>query len=556
MSSYNPVVNLIPLGGCGEIGMNMTILQIGSLYYFIDCGVLFPDASQVGVDLILPDTSFIDKNKITPTAWLITHGHEDHIGALPHLYKRYPAPVYGTRFTLELIKNKFFDAGISGEAMLNLWDYFQPVFLKHLKVTPFPVNHSIADAAGLFMETPQKNILHMGDFRIDYNPPEKFMTHEALEKVLYQKTVHLMMSDSTNSFQVGRDSSESETLPTLLEHFKTHRGAVIVATFSSNVWRFQNVIEAAKKSGRKIALFGRSMLRNAVIAKKLGLVQYPDDLLVEINQLKDIERDKICILSTGSQGELFSGLHRLTWNQMPDFEITRDDLVIFSARLIPGNEKSIDSLTTQLLRIGAKVITGKEEMVHVSGHAFQDDLKKCIMTARPKAFWPVHGTYRHLKKHREIAIECGIPQDKCFLGENGDVISVGPETLGVIDQVPSGRDFVCPGGIFSANSNAYRDRMTLVRSGAISVSFVINNYTKSLMGSPVCMAKGLPDSPYVDYSKVAEKCFENVLAVAKMRNKLDNHDFLTDELRIAIRRQLENIYKYKCVVMVLINSLG
>lgn len=553
--TYNPVVNLVPLGGCGEIGMNMTILQIGDVYYFIDCGVLFPDASQIAIDLILPDTTFLDTYKIKPTAWLITHGHEDHIGALPHIYSKYPAPIYGTRFTLELIKSKFEDANIS-TAMLNQFDFFQPVFLPKLKVTPFPVNHSIADAAGLFMETPQKNILHMGDFRVDYNPPEKIMTHESLKKVLRDKTVHLMMSDSTNSFQVGRDASEIDTLPTLTKYFSEHKGAVIVATFSSNVWRFQNVIEAAKRSKRKIALLGRSMLRNALIAKNIGLMQYDEDILIEFSQLKHCDHDKVCILSTGSQGEVFSGLHRLTWKQIPEFEITSDDLVIFSARMIPGNEKSIDSITTQLARIGAKVVTGKDDVVHVSGHGYQEDQKLCIQTAKPKGFLPVHGTYRHLKKHRDIAIECGVPQEKCFLAENGDIVAVGPETLGVIEQVPSGRDYVCPGGIFSANSTAYRERLNLVRSGVLSVSFVVNNYTKSLMNEPVCLAKGLPERSNVDYIKIATRCFDNAIATAKIRNKLESLDFITEELRIAIRRQIENIFKYKCTVMVLINTLG
>jgi len=552
----NHIVNIIPLGGCGEIGMNMTILQINSLYYIIDCGVLFPDASQIGVDLILPAVTYLEKKSIKPAAWLITHGHEDHIGALPHLFKKFPAPIYGTRFTLELIKSKFDEAGLSNSAQFHKLKLFEPVFLKKLKLTPFPVNHSIADAAGFFLETPEKNILHMGDFRIDYKPPEGYMTHESIERVIKNKTVHLMMSDSTNSFQLGSDASESDTLPSLLEHFKTHKGAIIVATFSSNIWRFQNVIEAAKQSGRKIALFGRSMLRNAMIAKKIGLVQYPENLLVEVKQLKDFPSDKICILSTGSQGEVFSGLHRLAWGQISDFQVSKEELVIFSARLIPGNEKSIDSLTTQLTRLGAKIITGKEETVHVSGHAFQEDLKLCIKTANPKCFMPVHGTYKHLKKHREIAIECGLPQDKCFFVENGDVVALGPKPLGVIDTVPSGRDYVCPGGIFSSNSMIYKDRVNFVRSGVFSVSFIVNSYTKDLMADPVCLAKGLPDYPKIDYTKVAQKCFSSVLATAKMRNKINNIDFIKEELRVSVRRHLEKVFKYKCTVMILINPLG
>ncbi|MES2614015.1 MAG: ribonuclease J, partial [Bdellovibrionota bacterium] len=374
-------IKIIPLGGCGEIGMNMTLFCIEERWFFVDGGALFPDASNIGVDLILPDTSFIDENNIQPEAWLITHGHEDHIGALPHLFKRYPAPIYGTEFTIELIKAKFEDANISN-AIYNVWKVYTPVLFRNMKVTPFPVNHSIADAAGLFIETNMGNILHMGDFRIDYTPPEHSMTHENLQKVLKNKPVTLMMSDSTNSFSLGSDKSETDITPAFVHYFTKQQGAVIIATFASNIWRLQSVFAAAKDAGRKIVLFGRTMFRNVDIAQRLGLLNYNPDILIPLSEINSVDRSQVCILCTGSQGESFSGLHRLAWGSVSDFQINSDDIVLMSSRIIPGNEKSIEGVVVQLTRIGCAVITTKENAaIHVSGHGYAQDLKTCIQVA-------------------------------------------------------------------------------------------------------------------------------------------------------------------------------
>lgn len=546
-------IKIIPLGGCGEIGMNMTLVSIYNRHFLMDCGVLFPDASQLGVNLIMPSTRYLDENNIQLEAWLITHGHEDHIGALPYLFKKYPAPIYSTKFTIELIKLKFEDAGIRN-ATIYAWDFYKTVFFRDIKVTPFSVNHSIADAAGLFLETPLGNILHTGDFRIDFMPPEKTMTHENIKRVVGNKSVRIMLSDSTNSFQTGTDKSESDILPTIEEIMRNEKGTVVIGTFASSIWRIRNIIDAAKATGRKVILFGRTMKRNVEIAKRLGFLHFNEKLVMSIEDAKHLPRNQLCLLCTGSQGESFAGLHRLTWNTIADFQLNHEDSIVFSSRIIPGNEKSIEDLVTQLTRIGCRVITPREnKSIHVSGHGFQEDLKKCIIAANPSAFMPVHGTYRHLKKHREIAIECGVHPENCLLVENGDVVAVGPEIISIIDNVTSGRDFVCPGGVFPQNSSIYKDRLALVETGVVAVSFVVLKNGSTLACHPLVSLKGVNLNDF----ELAQECTKIFSSTQKSvaKRKKTGDSILKEALRIAIRRHIEHVLKFKTTVIVFMHKV-
>ncbi len=546
-------LKIIPLGGCGEIGMNMTILNVADKHYFIDCGALFPDASHVGVDLILPDTKYIDENQIQPEAWLITHGHEDHIGALPYIYKKYPAPIYGTEFTIELIKSKFEEAEIF-DAIFNVWNYFEPVYFRNLKMTVFPVNHSIAQASGFFIETKLGNVLHMGDFRIDKNPPEKTMTHDNIKAVTEGKTVSLMMSDSTNSFQLGADLSEADVSPQLIEYLEKEKGVVLIATFASNIWRLQSILEAAFLTGRKVTFIGKSLLKNIEIATRLNLINIHNNVLIDTSEINLHPRNEICIISTGSQGESFSGLHRIAWNNISEFKISEHDTIIFSSRMIPGNEKQIESLVTQFTRIGCRVITAKENnAIHVSGHGYQEDLIKCIETVKPKAFLPVHGTYRHLKKHREIAIACGVELENAFLAENGDVVIVGPKIMGVVDSVHSGRDYVCPGGIFSQSSQIYKDRIALAHGGivVVNMNFEENNY--NLVSDPVVVVKGVPlDNK--EFAKKIPMIFNNVFDLCAKKRTF-SEEILQEDMRVAVRRFIEKRLNFKTNVLIIFQHL-
>lgn len=547
----NDYIHIIPLGGCGEIGMNMTIFGVGSRYFFIDGGALFPDMSNIGVDLIIPSTRFLDDNEILPEAWLITHGHEDHIGALVYLFRKYPAPIYATQFTIELIKAKFLEAGIVDVEFFQ-WVYFKPTLFRNFKVTPFPVNHSIADASGFFLETPFGNVLHMGDFRIDYNPPEKTMTHENVRRAVGSKTVALMMSDSTNSFQQGTDKSEMHVYYALETYLNQSAGAVVVATFASNIWRMQTIFDAALKADRKIVLFGRTMLRNAEIGKRIGMLNYPDDLLVPVEQVHQYKKNKICILSTGSQGEVFAGLHRLAWNNFANFQLDANDKVIFSSRVIPGNEKPIDALITQLSRMGCDVITARENSeVHVSGHAYQEDLTTCIKMANPKAFMPVHGTYRHLRKHIELAVSMGVPRENCFLVENGGVLEIRSDAVEIIDTITSGRDYVCPGGVFDQNSFLYKDRLALAKTGLVAVSLMLQKKTFKITALPGVSCRGIPMNDQ-ELAKRLMTPLENTVA-AFLKRKKSSVEILEDDLRLSTRRVVENLLNFKTTVVVLLH---
>jgi len=542
-------LKIIPLGGCGEIGMNMTLLCISNEYFFIDGGALFPDPSLVGVDLILPDTRFIDENRILPEAWLITHGHEDHIGALVYLYKKYPAPIYATPFAIELIKSKFEDAHIS-EAHFKVWKFFEPFLFKNMKVTVFPVNHSIAEASVLFIETKFGNILHMGDFRIDPHTPEKRATHENIIQVTKGKKVTLMMSDSTNSFQSGTDLSESEVLPNLMKYLQTAQGVVIIATFASNIWRLKNIFEAASNTGRKIALFGRSLLRNTEIANRIGLLDTSKYPLIDMQDILQYPRNKICILCTGSQGENFSGLYRIASNNVSEFKVKENDLVLFSSRIIPGNEKAIETLITQLEKMDCQVITTKEDRgIHVSGHGYQEDLITCIKIANPLYFLPIHGTYRHLKKHRDLAILSGVRAENCFLAENGVIISIDDKKKRILGSVTTGRDYVCPGGIFSPSSQIYKDRVALIYGGVVAVSFVFEGQGYQLLTEPVVSFKGVPLNS-ADFAKKIPVIFEKIYENSIKRKKF-SENFLQEELKIGLRRYLEKRLNYKTNVIVL-----
>lgn len=549
-------LRLIPLGGCGEIGMNMTVLQVDDKFYFIDCGLLFPDASLPGVEIILPEITWLEEQDIRPEAWLITHGHEDHIGSLPFLYPKFPVPIYGSPLTLEFIQGKFQEAGINN-ATFRTWVPGETVPFRNMRLTPFTVNHSIAHSLGFFIETKHGNILHTGDFRIDYKPPEGSMTHENIAKVVGRKKVQIMMSDSTNSFSKGTDLSENDLPQGFEKVISESKGAVIFCAFASNIWRYQSVVDAAVAEGRRVYLLGRSMVRNFEIAERLRLVKCPSGLMVDDEEIKRVPRSKLVVLCTGSQGEPFSGASRLAYNMLDKLKLDANDTVVFSARAIPGNEKSIGQLVNQFSRLGCRVVTAKEVDCHVSGHGYQEDLKACIRAANPKHFMPVHGEYRHLKKHIELAVECGVPIENCFLAENGDVVSVGPEAHGVIDRVPAGRDFVIKGGIVNSMSDVYRTRLGLAQSGLICVSFVLKERGGTLACKPKVSNRGVP-MPDSEIEKRLPQAFERAYAaVAKDAGKRDvKLDDLAEELRIQVRRAIESTANYKCMVSVLLSRVG
>jgi ribonuclease J len=543
-------LRMIPFGGCGEVGMNFTIYQLDDRYYFVDAGALFPDDTLPGVDLILPDVSYLLEQGIKPTAWLITHGHEDHIGALPYLYRHFPAPIYSSAFTVELIRGKFLEAHING-ADIKVWGHGQTVALHNLKVTPISVNHSIPHACSLFFETPYGNIVHTGDYRIDRQPFEGKQTPEFYREVIGNKPVKFMFADSTNSLVAGSDENEKSLKQSFVEICMACEGAVIVTTFASNIWRFQNVVDAAVEAGRRVYLIGRSMKRNLEVALKVGVLKIPEGVLVEDDDLPGVPKSQLCILCTGSQGEPYSGASRLAFGTFGNFSLTEKDCVVFSSRPIPGNEKSIGTLVNQFERLGADVITPRDKKVHVSGHGFQEDLRICIQTVSPEYFVPAHGEYRQLRKHIELATSCGIPRENCFLIENGDSLVMGPKVLGIVERVKTGRQYVFQGGVFHSKSEIFRARLGIMRNGLLVISFVLFEGTYDWAAKPVVLNKGVPieeDTLLPQIGHIYEQTMQSFLS----RKKGSDAKF-ADELRLALRRMIETKINYKCIVAVVLH---
>jgi ribonuclease J len=524
-------IEVIPLGGCGEIGMNMTILKIGTEIFFIDCGALFADSSQVGVKLIIPDYSFLKKNKLYPTAWVITHGHEDHIGALPYLFQKFKAPIYGTNFTIELIKKKFEESKIK-DAEFNVWKSGTTQTIQNTRFTPFNVNHSIPEATGLFIESLYGNILHTGDFRIDPTLPNKEMTHVSIKNVVKRKPVHLMLSDSTNSFKAGSDDNEGDLFHNISRIMSKSRGAVILSTFSSNVWRLQTTLAAAKKTSRKVFLLGRSMYNIHSIAEKCNILQKHKDVLIDnINEIKKYDKSQICIVCTGSQGQIFSGLDNLTSHKIKNFQLDSDDTVIFSSRSIPGNEKSIDLLVNKLWRVGCHIVQSEEEnKVHVSGHGYQGDLIKCLKAAKPKFFMPVHGTFRHLKQHTTLAIKAGVMPEHNYIVENGFILKFNQNTAHVEGPVDSGRLYVCEGGLLHENHPIYKSRVAISETGCLFVHVNMHKSGFKYATPPTIASFGVA----VLKKEVSEYLYKIFARISKLNEKSTISD---DHLIIAILKK-------------------
>lgn len=545
------MLKIFPLGGCGEIGMNLTVLQVDNEAYIIDCGALFPDAKLIGVDLIVPDISCLFPKTLNFRGWLITHGHEDHIGALPFLFKKIPMPIYCYGFGKELITEKMREYG-TGQLDLREWQLYKrnPV-TGGIKVTPFLVNHSIPDSLGFFIETKYGNILHPGDHRIDYSPAEGITTLESIKKALQGKKVRLLMSDSTNSFSPGHDKDEVDLSPSFDEILAKTQGAVLVTTFASNIWRINSLIEAAVRNKRKIVVAGRSMKRNTDIADRLGLSKIPEGLFVPEERVGYERKSDLMVLCTGSQGEQTASLYKIASRGLGALRVDEKDAVVFSSRSIPGNERSIGDVINLISRRGTQVITAREANIHASGHGYQDDLKAVIKLADPEMFMPVHGEYRHLKQHIKLANEVGIPPTKCFLVENGDVLRFDGEP-DVVSRVESGRDYVCSGQMMSEKSEVYKQRQQVGRLGVIHVIFTTDADLEELVAEPVVTFVGAPEVEGNRLEEIESMFFDALDVHKKKKTREENFE---EDLRIRLRRFFESNIGYKSKVIVVLQKL-
>jgi ribonuclease J len=548
----NKAFQVIPLGGCGEIGMNLTLWRVDDSWFFVDCGTLFADEHLPGMDLIFPSLDCVRERGIKPSAWLITHGHEDHIGALPFVYSEFPAPIYTTQFTAELIKEKFRGLELPAPE-IHIWQVWNRTTFRQASVTPFPVNHSIPDACGLYFETKYGNLLHTGDYRVDRSAPEGSVTLDNLAKITAGRETLLMTGDSTNVFVPGRDREEKQIAESLLKLFDGVKGRVVVATFASNIWRVKSAFHAAHATGRKVVLLGRSLIRNYEICRRLGMIDDIDEnIVISQEELKLYKPHEVCVLCTGTQGEVFSGANRLAFGTMDNIRLDGNDLVILSARSIPGNEKSIGVLINQFWRLGCRVLTGKEADVHVSGHGYSQDLADCIALVKPKMFMPLHGEYRNLVQHINVAMASGVPAECCHLVENGDVLTVAPEALGVTDRWDVGRDFVGSERVVSGSSDVLRNRVMLAKNGIVEISLVTDNSLSRMLGEPKIFVRGVNTRP----NRVKDALIGSFRELQRSQRKSNwTEESLSEELRIAVRRELEAEVGYKCVVTMFVHRI-
>ena len=508
-------VRIIPLGGLNEIGKNMTVFECSNDMFILDCGLAFPDADMPGVDIVIPDFTYVERNADKIRGIVITHGHEDHIGGLAYLLKKVNVPVYATRLTIGLIEGKLREQGILNQVKLNIVEPRKTVKMGCMAVEFIKVNHSIPDAVGMAIHTPAGVIVHTGDFKVDYSPIDGNMIDLARFGELGSKGVLALMADSTNAEREGYTRSERTVGESFERLFKKGEGKrIIIATFSSNIHRVQQIINAAVHYGRKVAVSGRSMINVINTAMELGYLEVPDGLIIDIDMMSRYENERIVLITTGSQGEPMSALTRMAMNDHRKVNITPMDFIIISATPIPGNEKYVTRVVNELMKSGAEVVYEAMYEVHVSGHACQEELKLIQALTRPKFFIPVHGEYKHLKKHADLAVQVGMPRDNVIIAEIGNVIETDGVSMKVVSQVPSGRVLVDGLGVGDVGSIVLRDRKHLAQDGLIIIVIGIERAGNIVVAGPDIISRGFV------YVRESEELF--VEAKELLNNTLDN----------------------------------
>lgn len=486
-----PQVKLYPLGGLGEVGKNITLYECNGDMLLVDCGLVFPDSDMFGIDLVIPDFTFVVQNKDRIKGVVITHGHEDHIGSLPYLLKQVNLPIYATRLTIGLIKNKLEEHGLAGTTKCIEIAPRKKFKLGCFTIEPIHVNHSIPDAVALAIASPAGVILQTGDFKIDYTPLSGGPTDLATIGEYGQKGVLALLSDSTNSERPGFTATEhkvSESFATLFNRAEKKR--IIIATFASNLYRVQQIVDMAVAKGRKVAVSGRSMVKNTEMARELGYLHVPDTAMIDIEQLGKYPPEKVVLITTGSQGEPLSALSRMSSGSHRNVRVGDGDFIIISANPIPGNEKMVTKVVNGLLKSGAEVIYESMYDVHVSGHACQEEQKLMLTLAHPQFFLPVHGEYKQLKKHAMTAAAVGVPKENIYIGENGDCIILSADGLTTGEPVQAGGVMVDGLGVGDVGNVVLRDRRHLSEDGLVIVVATVDSVTGELLAGPDIVSRG------------------------------------------------------------------
>ena len=528
----NQSVKIIPLGGLEQIGMNITAFEYEDNIIVVDCGLAFPDEEMLGIDLVIPDISYLKENASKVKGLVITHGHEDHIGAIPYALKELNMPVYATKLTMGLIENKLKEHNLLKSTRRKVVKHGQSINLGCFRIEFIKTNHSISDAAALAIYTPAGIIVHTGDFKIDYTPVFGDAIDLGRFAELGKKGVLALMCDSTNVERPGFTPSERTVGRTLDHLFNENAGhRIIVATFASNVDRVQQIINCAYKYGRKVVVEGRSMVNTISTAAELGYINIPDNTLIDIEEIRNYVDEQLVLITTGSQGETMAALSRMAASTHRKISINPNDVIIFSSHPIPGNEKAVSKIMNELAKKGAAVIF---QDTHVSGHACQEEIKLIYTLTKPKFAIPVHGEYRHLKCHRDLAIEMGIPKENVIIMQSGDVLSISQEKAAITGRVPAQGIFVDGLGVGDVGNIVLRDRQHLSQNGLFIVVVTLDRYNNMLLAGPDIVSRGFV---YVRESEALMEESRNVV-----RDTLDrcNARNITDWTRIktAIRDDL------------------
>lgn len=540
-------VKIIPLGGLEQIGMNMTAFMYEDEIVVVDCGLSFPDDDMLGVDLVIPDVTFLKDNIDKVKGFVVTHGHEDHIGAFPYVIKDVNKPIYATKLTMGIIETKFREYNLIATTKRKIVNYGQSIILGKFRIEFIRTNHSIADSAALAIHTPAGVIFHTGDFKVDYTPV--FGEPIDLQRMgeIGKKGVLALLCDSTNVMRPGYTMSEKtvgKTFENIFDENKKNR--IIVATFASNVDRVQQIINAACSHGRKVAVEGRSMVNIINVAGELGYIQIPDGTLIDTEEIKKYPDDQVTIITTGSQGESMAALSRMAASIHKKVTIKPGDVVIVSATPIPGNEKSVARLINELSMKGAKVIF---QDTHVSGHASQEEIKMMYTILKPKYSIPVHGEYRHLVKHAELAESMGIDKKNIFILSSGDVLELSEEEGKVVDTVPCGELMVDGLGVGDVGNIVIRDRQVLSENGIVVVVLTLDKYTNQLLSGPDIVTRGFV------YVRESETLIEEATDVVyhAVINCLENSNVDWAKIKLVIKDSLGEYFwkKMKRTPMVL-----
>lgn len=538
-------VKIIPLGGLNEIGKNLYVYECANDMFIVDCGLAFPDTDMLGVDIVIPDFTYLEKNRDKFRGIILTHGHEDHIGSLPYLLKKVNVPIYGTRLTLGLVEGKLREHGILNQCSLNVVQPRQHVKMGCMSVEFIRVNHSIPDACALAIHTPAGVIVHTGDFKVDYTPIEGEIIDLARFGELGNKGVLALMSESTNAERPGYSVTERKVGESFRNLFNTAGDRrIIVATFSSNIHRIQQIIDNAELQGRKVAVSGRSMLNVMSKAIELNYIKLPKNIIIDIEAVNKYPPEKVVIITTGSQGEPLSALSRMSTSDHRQVTISPQDFIIISATPIPGNEKYVGKVVNELMKSGAEVVYEAMYEVHVSGHAYQDELKMMISLTKPKFFIPMHGEYKHLKKHAALAMKMGIPEENIFIADLGNVIETDGVDMKIAGQVTAGKVLVDGLGVGDVGSVVLRDRKHLAQDGLLIVVSTIDRETGAILAGPDIVSRGFV---YVRESEElldeAKKLMQRVMQSCRDKNirewgviKTTMKDTLNDFMYVKTKR--------------------